>query len=506
MKKIISMIISILITFNLAFDLSNIFVNSADAIYWPVPGHTNTSQGWHNGNAIDISDGSIAGADVIAACGGTVCNIYLCSEQHLNYGDCNGFGTGVVINGTDGRVYQYAHMQANSIPSNVYNGAYVNAGQKIGKVGTTGYSTGNHLHFGISIGKYWYESGINPLNENYIYESAHTHSYSSAVTKQATCTEQGLRTYTCSCGNSYTEAIAAIGHSYKNTIIAPTSDNHGYTLHECSKCGYSYKDAYTSPIEDDSWIYTSKLPDNVTDDKYEIQYQNIYQKNSPSSPGNEWKKGDLVSSGYENVGSPYESNIELETSDTRTLLGYFYYHYCSGAKGNEANYESNSTFPHYDYISSEGVYEEKTGLDSADNRYRYYYLKWNNGSYAYCNSDISCGGVAGTHGNRSYVWYKCCTYQDRKKVDTYNWTKESDWETKSDSTAYKTVYRYKKMLGKYGDINKDGSITISDAVLLKKYLIKIYKFNSDEFENADMNNDGKINVFDFIMLKRQINS
>lgn len=200
MKKIIGVFISFSLIFNLSFIISNVFVNAADAIYWPVPGHTNTSQGWHNGNAIDISDGSIAGADVIAACGGTVCNIYLCPEQHLNNGDCNGFGTGLVINGTDGRVYQYAHMQTNSIPSDVYYGAYVNAGQKIGKVGTTGYSTGNHLHFGISIGKYWYESGINPLNENYIYESAHTHSYISAVTKQATCTEQGIRTYTCSCG------------------------------------------------------------------------------------------------------------------------------------------------------------------------------------------------------------------------------------------------------------------------------------------------------------------
>ncbi|MBQ6890526.1 MAG: family 43 glycosylhydrolase, partial [Oscillospiraceae bacterium] len=42
----------------------------------------------------------------------------------------------------------------------------------------------------------------------------HTHSYSSSVTTAATCTSAGVRTYSCSCGSSYTEAIAALGHNY----------------------------------------------------------------------------------------------------------------------------------------------------------------------------------------------------------------------------------------------------------------------------------------------------
>ena len=141
-------------------------------LFWPVPGHTSLSQGFHSGNAIDISDGSIAGASVIAAIGGTVSTIYLCPDQHYGSdGDCHGFGTGIVINGDDGRTYQYAHMQGGSVPSNVYHGARVEAGQKIGAVGTTGNSSGNHLHFGISIGDYWNASGINPQYENYIYNT-----------------------------------------------------------------------------------------------------------------------------------------------------------------------------------------------------------------------------------------------------------------------------------------------------------------------------------------------
>ena len=152
-----------------------LYVFAQSTLIWPVPGHTNKSQGFHNGNAIDISDGSIYGAEVVAAMGGTVTNIWLSDCHHNNQTEadacCRGFGTGLVITGDDGRIYQYAHMLPGSVPSSVYYGAYVSAGQKIGQVGNSGFSTGAHLHFGISIGNYWEASGINPENENYIYDT-----------------------------------------------------------------------------------------------------------------------------------------------------------------------------------------------------------------------------------------------------------------------------------------------------------------------------------------------
>lgn len=140
-------------------------------LVWPVPGHTRISQGFHDGKAIDIADGSITGAPVVAAMGGIVTNIFLCGNTHHNSGDCNGFGTGLVIKGDDGRFYQYAHMQAGSIPPEAYRTSRVEAGQQIGRVGSTGFAYGAHLHFGISTGTYWNESGINPQNETYIYNN-----------------------------------------------------------------------------------------------------------------------------------------------------------------------------------------------------------------------------------------------------------------------------------------------------------------------------------------------
>ena len=52
------------------------------------------------------------------------------------------------------------------------------------------------------------------LNDTLAVHSSTGHSYTSTVTKAATCTADGVRTYTCACGASYTQAITKLGHSY----------------------------------------------------------------------------------------------------------------------------------------------------------------------------------------------------------------------------------------------------------------------------------------------------
>lgn len=48
----------------------------------------------------------------------------------------------------------------------------------------------------------------------------HTHAYStSRITKQATCTDTGIKTFTCYCGSSYTETIPATGHDFHTKTI-----------------------------------------------------------------------------------------------------------------------------------------------------------------------------------------------------------------------------------------------------------------------------------------------
>ena len=52
------------------------------------------------------------------------------------------------------------------------------------------------------------------VDESSKIEPPHEHSYTASITKTATCTEPGTKTYTCSCGDTYTEAIEATGHDF----------------------------------------------------------------------------------------------------------------------------------------------------------------------------------------------------------------------------------------------------------------------------------------------------
>ena len=71
----------------------------------------------------------------------------------------------------------------------------------------------------------------------------HAHAYTEKVTKAATCTENGVRTYTCSCGDTYTEDIPATGHSY---ICTETDDSYVYI---CENCGDTYTEEKLPTVE-----------------------------------------------------------------------------------------------------------------------------------------------------------------------------------------------------------------------------------------------------------------
>ncbi len=68
---------------------------------------------------------------------------------------------------------------------------------------------------------------------------AHVHNYTAVVTKAATCAEEGVKTYTCSCGSSYTEAVPVIAHSFGDYIYNDdaTTEKDGTKTATCSVCG-----------------------------------------------------------------------------------------------------------------------------------------------------------------------------------------------------------------------------------------------------------------------------
>lgn len=137
---------------------------------WPTPTVSRISsyygRRWgrmHNG--IDIANGNCWGDKIIAVADGVV-TTYSNSCRH-NYGkkpvrNCcgSGYGNYITINhGTkSGKTYvaYYAHMASIVVSK----GQKVKKGQIVGYIGSTGRSTGAHLHFGVAVNGSW----VNPMS------------------------------------------------------------------------------------------------------------------------------------------------------------------------------------------------------------------------------------------------------------------------------------------------------------------------------------------------------
>ncbi|MCX5403219.1 transglycosylase family protein [Streptomyces sp. NBC_00335] len=102
------------------------------------------------------SSGYHTGVDFPVATGTSVKAVS--SGQVVSAGWAGAYGYQVVIRHTDGRYSQYAHLSALSVKA----GSAVSGGQRIGRSGSTGNSTGPHLHFEMRTGP-GYGTDIDPL-------------------------------------------------------------------------------------------------------------------------------------------------------------------------------------------------------------------------------------------------------------------------------------------------------------------------------------------------------
>ena|GEM_PF-3440884 len=82
----------------------------------------------------------------------------------------------------------------------------------------------------------YYEDENGTLRKFDTSAPSHMHSYTAKVTTSPTCTQAGIKTFTCTCGDTYTEPVAKLTHSYKAVVIAPKATAVGYTCYRCSRC------------------------------------------------------------------------------------------------------------------------------------------------------------------------------------------------------------------------------------------------------------------------------
>ena len=110
---------------------------------WPVPDNFTVTQGCGDQHAaLDIA--ADTGTPVVATDDGTV-TVTQTWNGIVTKGDSNSYGNMVQVTHADGTVTLYAHLSE----INVRQGDTVVRGQQIGRVGSTGNSSGPHLHFEV---------------------------------------------------------------------------------------------------------------------------------------------------------------------------------------------------------------------------------------------------------------------------------------------------------------------------------------------------------------------
>lgn len=133
------------------------------SMYWPAPSCNYISSTfkyrwgkWHNG--IDICGGGCYGTAVVAGADGVV-----------TYSDwMSGYGWVVMIDhGTDESGYNVTTVYAHCAELYVYEGQYVSGGETIAAVGSSGNSTGPHLHFEVRLDG----SPVDPISYGYVSTS-----------------------------------------------------------------------------------------------------------------------------------------------------------------------------------------------------------------------------------------------------------------------------------------------------------------------------------------------
>ena len=116
-------------------------VIGGSTLQWPLPGHTYIS--CHFGEVDAFGNAGHRGTDIPAPEGTPILAAH--SGTVLVSGWNDSYGNQVMLDNGAGLSTRYAHMTATAVTA----GETVTAGQVIGYVGSTGDSTGNHLHFEV---------------------------------------------------------------------------------------------------------------------------------------------------------------------------------------------------------------------------------------------------------------------------------------------------------------------------------------------------------------------
>ena len=320
--------------------------------------------------------------------------------------------------------------------------------------------------------------------------SALGHNYTSKVTKEATCTAAGVKTYTCSrCSHSYTESIAALGHSWtaasctaaktcsvckvtsgealghnytsKVTTVA-TCEKAGVKTYTCSRCSSSYTEAI--PATGHKFVngICSACGEIIPPDAATI----------------------TVSSASATAGNQVKVAISLKNNPgiTSMLLKVNY----DTSKLQLVNVEDKGNLGaavHSNVMNS--PFTLSWANDTATTNYTY------NGDIAVLTFNVKEGAEIGE--TPITVTYKPANYDIIDK----------DMNSVEFAVINGNVNIIDVIIG---DVNNDGSVNTLDRVILTRYIAnwEEYPEGSINMTAADVNGDGTVNTLDRVILTRYI--
>ena len=278
-------------------------------------------------------------------------------------------------------------------------------------------------------------------------DASHVHSYTETITKKATCTTNGTKTFKCACGDAYEETIKATGHLHKETRNKKeaTKTTEGYTGDiYCKDCNTLLEKGKTIP----------KLEETVDKDAPIIQAESVqgYAGDEVTIPVTIKQNSGIAGFSYDVNYDSSKLQLKKMTAGTVTKEGTF------TTNGNVVNWYTT------DNITANGTILNITFTilkDTADGKY-----------------PVSI------------------SLHDGKK----NLVNEEGSYVKA---AYKAG-EVEVVSGILGDINGDKDITIADVVLLNRYVLGKASLDSDKKKLADINSDGDVTIGDVVLLNRQV--
>ncbi len=277
-----------------------------------------------------------------------------------------------------------------------------------------------------------------------------SHNYVSEVIKESTCTEAGVRKYTCSlCQDSYTESIDKIAHQYSDewTVdVKPTYEAEGSKSRHCVNC-----DAKT----DVTVIPKLELVDDDINDSAMLSLGNV-----------KGKTGDTVA-----VPIILERNPGVIAIQCK--LKY------DSSKVKLVNVESadimdgsalSTNFNQNPYILSFGDGLDETNITTV-------------GNLAIAYFEIMPAFTEGT--TKIELIFDSAYDKDLNEVD---------FETKSGEIEIQSYIP--------GDVNGDGQVKLNDAMLLRRYVAG-WDVTIDMLA-GDVNRDGQVKLNDAMLLRRYV--